>query len=31
MGSKISIVDDEPAIVELVKYNLEREGTLPCG
>ncbi|HOB22074.1 MAG TPA: response regulator, partial [Bacillota bacterium] len=26
MGSKILIVDDEPAIVELVKYNLEREG-----
>lgn len=26
MGSKLLIVDDEPAIVELLKYNLEREG-----
>lgn len=26
MGSKLLIVDDEPAIVELLTYNLEREG-----
>jgi DNA-binding response OmpR family regulator len=26
VGSKLLIVDDEPAIVELLKYNLEREG-----
>lgn len=26
MGPKILIVDDEPAILELVTYNLEREG-----
>jgi two-component system alkaline phosphatase synthesis response regulator PhoP len=26
MATKILVVDDEPAIVELVQYNLEREG-----